>query len=38
MGRGSEDERYLRFVACREEIRDIITNLVEEYGWDKAAT
>lgn len=33
---GSEDERYRRFVACRDEIRDIITNLVEEYGWGRS--
>jgi arsenate reductase (thioredoxin) len=33
---GSEEERYRRFVACRDEIRDIITNLVEENGWGRS--
>lgn len=32
---GDEEERYRQFVARRDEIRDIIRNLVEEYGWDK---
>lgn len=30
---GDDDVRYRQFVARRDEIRDIIRNLVEEYGW-----
>jgi arsenate reductase len=32
---GSDERRYRHFVACRDEIRDIIRNIVEENGWDK---
>lgn len=31
---GDDQERYRQFVARRDEIRDIIRNIVEEYGWN----
>jgi len=34
---GDEEERYRQFIVRRDEIRDIIRNLVEEYGWDKGS-
>lgn len=33
---GDDDARYREFVARRDEIRDIIRNLVEEYQWNPA--